>query len=219
MTLSVLAMDKKTGAIGCAAATGNIAVGGWVLHAAADGGAVATQGMSVSTIWGDKALQLLRQGKSLTHIFDTIVLPDTGREYRQIALLDLEGNTKVFTGMENITEMGFEESEAAVFTGNWLANENILPAMKQAYEKNIEAEFGCRLLGTLRAGLAAGSDARGTLSAAMKIVHPSCAPLDLRVDYDEEPIQKLTAIYKLVTASPYADWLDKLPTIEEPNRC
>ena len=54
MTFSVLALDRATGAIGGAAATGNLAVGAWVLHAAAGVGAVATQGLSVSTPWETK---------------------------------------------------------------------------------------------------------------------------------------------------------------------
>ena len=64
MTFSVLALDRATGAIGGAAATGNLAVGAWVLHAAAGVGAVATQGLSVSSPWGDEGLARLGRGES-----------------------------------------------------------------------------------------------------------------------------------------------------------
>ena len=64
MTFSVLALDRATGAVGGAAATGNLAVGAWVLRAAARAGAVATQGFSVSSLWGDEGLASLARARA-----------------------------------------------------------------------------------------------------------------------------------------------------------
>ena len=47
------------------------------------------------------------------------------------------------------------------------------------------------MLAILQAGQRAGGDKRGIQSAAMLILDPEKPPLDLRVDYDENPIRAL----------------------------
>ncbi|MCG8490110.1 MAG: DUF1028 domain-containing protein [Sneathiellales bacterium] len=219
MTLSVLAKDTVTGVIGCAAATGNIGVGGWVLRAAPDGGAVATQGLSVSPLWGDQALQMLRQKNSINQIFDDLIKPDSGKPCRQLAILDLDGKSRAFTGNDNEDYKGSLQSNQAIFTGNWLSGPTVLEDMRSFYEQNQDMEFGTRLLGCLTAAQEAGGDSRGLQSAAVKIVHKSKPPIDLRVDFDKSPIQQLIDIYHRTTSSPYADWLTSIPTLEDPHRC
>ena len=219
MTLSVLAKDSRTGAIGCAAASGNIGVGGWVLRAAADGGAVATQGFSVSPIWGDEALQMLRQKTAIAEIFNKLIEPDSGKSLRQFAILDLEGNSRAFTGKDNKDYKNSTQSYQAIFSGNWLSSASVMESMKAYYEQNQGVEFGARLLGCLKAAENAGGDSRGLQSASLKIVHTERAPLDLRVDYDDNPIEKLTDIYDRATNSPYSDWVESIPTLTEPHRC
>ena len=221
MTFSILAIDEKSGAIGCAAATGNLAVGAWVLRASAKAGAVATQGLSVSPLWGDDALVHLGKGASARDTVDQLTTADRGRDYRQLSVLDRSGDVAAWTGPLNTDHKGQIEGRGYVIAGNWLSSGTVLDEMEARFLGSAtgQADFGRRLLETLAAGIASGSDSRGTLSAAIRIVHPNRAPLDLRVDYDEDPLGRLKAIYSLATAEPYASWTDVVPTLEDPHRC
>ena len=59
MTFSLLARDPATGAIGGAAATGSLCVGGWVLRGSLAGGMSASQGKAPSTFWGEDVLAMM----------------------------------------------------------------------------------------------------------------------------------------------------------------
>ena len=222
MTFAILALDKKTGWIGCAAATGNLAVGAWVLRAAPDAGAVATLGYSVSSLWGDDALSRLKDDDAADEIVSTLSGDDPGRDHRQLAVLNRNGRSAAWTGKRNTDSKGHISGDAFVVVGNWLSSLDVLHEMKRVFEgRSREAgdALGHRLLSAIEAGAAAGSDSRGTLSAAIRIVGRNRPPLDLRVDYDEQPIAKLKALYDLATNPPYSDWTRDLPSIEDPFRC
>ncbi len=222
MTFSILALDHETGAIGCAAATGNLAVGAWVLRAAADAGAVATQGHAVSPLWGDDCLSLLRQGQSAPSAIDAIVSPDAGREYRQLSALDRDGETAAWTGNENSSAKGHLQGDGYVIAGNWLTSVDVLKRMERAYQNGLSQNgetFAQRLIAVLEAGVSAGSDARGTMSAALKVVTRDSPPLDLRVDFDAQPLVVLRSLLVRATSEPYATWIKAVPTLDDPQRC
>lgn len=220
MTFSVLGLDRATSAIGCAAATGNLAVGGWVLRASARVGAVATQGYAVSPLWGDEALARMANGEPADEALVKLTEPDPGRDYRQLTVLDAAGGTAAWTGAGNPDSKGHILGKDLVVAGNWLANDGVLAAMQTAYDADQnDAEFGRRLLAGLDAGLAAGGDQRGTMSAAIRIVRPDLPPLDLRVDFDDEPLTRLRALYEMATNAPYSEWARSVPTLDDPYRC
>ena len=221
MTFSILALDPQSGAIGCAAATGNLAVGGWVLRSAADGGTVATQGASVSTLWGDDALLLLRDGVNAGTVVQTLVQKDDGRGHRQLAVLDLEGNHAVWTGEANTDAKGHVDGDSFIVSGNWLSSLDVLNAVAENFEtsKTGTSTFARRLIDALQAGADAGSDSRGTMSAAVQVVSSDQPPLDLRVDYSEQPLVDLFNLYNRATSHPYTDWVSVVPTMKDPYRC
>lgn len=221
MTFSILALDRASGAIGCAAATGNLAVGGWVLRASAHAGAAATQGYSVSSLWGDDALTLMADGNSAIETVAKLTDADTGRDFRQLAVLDRQGGTAAWTGSKNQDVKGEISGDGYIVTGNWLSHGSVLTEMAGAYERgdNEEPDFGQRLLNSLQAAMNAGSDSRGTLSAAIRIVHCNRPPLDLRVDFDPEPLERLRTLYRMATTEPYTRWIADVPTLEDPYRC
>lgn len=215
MTVSILALDRDAGAIGCAAATGNLAVGAWVLRCAAGIGAVATQGTSVSSIWGEEALARLQRGEDAEQVVREITACDTGREHRQLSVLDAAGGVAAWTGAENKQTRDHILGTDYVIAGNWLAGTEVLSAMEEAFLCS-KQDLARSLLGALEAALAAGGDARGTLSAAIKLVSSDQPPLDLRVDYDDDPLAKLMALFDIADSSSYRDWTRSLPTLEDP---
>lgn len=221
MTFSVLAIDPDTGTFGGAAATGNLAVGAWVLRATPGVGAVATQGMAVSTLWGDQALAMLAEGYDAPHTLDALTRRDTGAAHRQLSVLDLTGRGAAWTGSENTDAKGHRIRENTVFAGNWLSGLSVIDAMEAAYfSQPAGTDIGLRMLAALDAARAAGSDSRGTFSAAIRLVGRDHAPLDLRVDYDEaDPLGHLRKLYDMATHPPYSDWSRQVPTLADPYRC
>jgi len=219
MTFSILARDPQTGAIGAAAATGNLAVGAWVLGAAPGAGAVASQGLAVSTLWGDRALAALSAGTRPEAAIHAVTGGDSGRDFRQLAVLAADGTGGAWTGTENLDAKGHSIGPDWVIAGNWLASRAVLEAVERRYRAGAGAgDFAARLIDTLAAGAEAGSDARGTQSAALRVVDAARPPLDLRVDCDRDPIARLRALHARTHDPNYRAWLARLPTLAEPER-
>jgi uncharacterized Ntn-hydrolase superfamily protein len=216
MTFSVLALDHGTGAIGAAAATGNLAVGAWVLRAAAGVGAVATQGEKVSVLWGDEAHARLMAGEDPETIVGAMVSADPGREARQIAVLDARGRGAAFTGADNRDRKGHAVSDGLVVSGNCLGSEDVLAAMEAALDA--DGDIATRLLHALDAAARAGGDVRGLQSAALRVVAPDRPPLDLRVDHADAPIDALGRLLGLASRPDYRAWTAALPTLVDPFR-
>lgn len=219
MTFSILALDRRSGAIGGAAATGNFAVGAWVLAIEAQAGGVASQGLSVSPLWKDQAMCGLRRGDSADLLVRTIVAADPGRGRRQLAVLDRHGQTAAWTGGDNHDVKGHIAGDDYVIAGNWLGGDAVLAAMEAAFLAYSEQTFGERLLAVLEAGSRGGGDHRGLQSAALRIDSEREPPLDLRIDDDPDPLGRLAILYRKTRAPDYAAWLRTLPTQEDPYRC
>ncbi len=218
MTFSILAREPETGELGAAAATGNLAVGAWVLYAEPDAGLVASQGFSTSTIWGTRALRLLRGGSTPDAVVSQLTSSDEGRDFRQLAVMDICGRTAGWTGAGNTDCKGQQLEPDLAVAGNWLANEGVLRVLKQEF-LHTTGSLATRLLRSLEAAADAGGDARGLLSAAIKVVSPVSPPLDLRVDHGSTPLADLAALFELTKQEDYRSFLDRVPTTESPQRC
>lgn len=218
MTFSILARDPETGAIGGAAATGSLCVGGWVLRGALDAGMSASQGAAPSTFWGEEALAAMRGGAGAEAAVAAVTGGDAGRDWRQLSALDLGGQGAGFTGTSNTPEMGHRPIAGGVVAGNMLASLAVLDAMAQGFA-TASGGFAERLIATLRAAEGAGSDSRGLLSAALLVLHPDHAPLTLRIDYhDSDPVGALAALHRRATTGDYGDWARQVPTANDRSR-
>lgn len=218
MTYSILARDPETGAIGGAAATGSLCVGGWVLRGDLNAGMSATQGAAPSTFWGEEVLQRLRDGSSPEQAVNDVTSHDRGRAYRQLAAMDLLGNAAAFTGSENQDVKGSVTFAGGIASGNMLGGDEVLGAMAGACVASDQA-FERRLLAALAAAQRAGSDFRGLLSAAMLVLHPDRPPLTLRIDYHpDDPIGALEHLYEKATTGDYADWARQVPVLSDRER-
>ncbi len=217
MTFSILARDPKTNTIGGAAATGSLCVGGWVLRGDARVGMSASQGASPSTLWGEAVLEAMKSGESASQAVNAVTAPDSGRSYRQLSALGRSGPGAAFTGADNTPAMGSQIFEGGVVAGNMLASQPVLQAMIEGFTA-ATGPFAERLLAALNAANAAGSDARGLLSAALLVLSPDRPPLTLRIDYSQSPLDDLAALYRHATTGEYAKWCDQVPTLDAPER-
>lgn len=217
MTFSILAQDLSSGAMGGAAATGSLCVGGWVLRGDSRAGMSASQGASPSTIWGEDALSFMRQGGSADAAKTEVVGADGGRAWRQLAVLDRTGATACHTGAQNTDWKGALTGPGLVVSGNMLAGPQVLEALRAAY-LGATGTLAQRLLAALAAAEASGGDTRGLQSAALLVVSDDAAPLSLRVDWATDPISALEDLHRRSQSGDYAAWLPTVPTRNHPER-
>lgn len=218
MTFSVLARDPDSGAIGGAAATGSLCVGGWVLRGDLAAGMSASQGAAPSTFWGEDVLIAMRNGNSAAEAVESITAADSGRAYRQLAALDLTGRAGAFTGGSNESEKGSRAFTNGIVSGNMLTRTDVLDAMVRGFT-SASGSFEERLLLTLRAATLEGGDYRGLLSAALLVLKPEAPPLTLRIDHHtSDPIGALEDLYQKATSGDYAKWTAKVPVAVDRER-
>ncbi|HHC30260.1 MAG TPA: DUF1028 domain-containing protein [Rhodobacterales bacterium] len=217
MTFSILARDPDSNAIGGAAATGSLCVGGWVLRGDLRAGMSASQGLSPSTFWGEDVLTAMGAGQSAKQAVDAVTSADAGRAQRQLAALGLRGEGAVFSGDQNLPAIGARLFPGGISAGNMLTKASVVDAMTEAY-LGARGTFAARLLAALREAQTAGGDTRGLLSAALLILSPDHAPLTLRIDYHEDPLQALEALHVRATTGDYAEWCRQVPTMSDPER-
>lgn len=218
MTISILAIDEKTGRLGGAAATGSLCVGGWVLRGRAESGMSASQGTAPSTLWGEGVLERMKAGCGAGAAVAEVTVPDTGRAHRQLAALDPRGGTGVFTGGESVAYAGSREAAGVVVAGNMLTGPGVIDAALDGFVSAGASPLPDRLMAALVAAAGAGGDARGLLSAALLIVGRDIAPLTLRIDHAADPLGTLADLYAVSQAEPYRGWTEVVPVLTDPHR-
>jgi len=215
MTWSIIARDSVTGQFGIAVATKFFAVGARVPHIAARLGGVATQAL-VNPYYGIDGIKLLREGKSPQEIVATLLARDSGRESRQLHILDAQGRIAAHTGKDCVDWCGHVKGDGFSIAGNMLAGASVLDETAKAYAANDKLSFARRLLAAMRVGEAAGGDKRGKQSAAL-LIHDTeeWSALDLRVDDHADPLAELERLER-VSRERWVHFRKFLPTRERP---
>ena len=215
MTWSVIARDGATGQIGIAVATKFFAVGARVPHIAAGTGGVATQAL-VNPYYGIDGVKLLREGKSPQDIVTMLLASDSGRESRQVHIMDAKGAIAAHTGKECVDWCGHLAGDGFSIAGNMLAGSRVLDDTANAYVANPKLPFAQRLIAAMRAGEAAGGDKRGKQSAAL-LIHDTeeWSALDLRVDDHQDPLAELERLER-VSRERWTHFRQFLPTRQNP---
>ncbi|MGD8397919.1 MAG: DUF1028 domain-containing protein [Anaerolineae bacterium] len=201
-TFSIVAYDPAEEAWGVAVQSKFLAVGAVVPWARAGQGAVATQSYA-NTSYGPDGLALMAAELSAAEALARLVAADEGRERRQAGLVDAHGRTATYTGGAcHAWAGGFTGPHYAV-QGNILVGCETVEAMAHGFE-SAGGELADRLVAALAAGQAAGGDRRGRQSAAVLVVRAAGGYggyndryLDLRVDDDPRPIERLKGLVDL----------------------
>jgi uncharacterized Ntn-hydrolase superfamily protein len=117
-------------------------------------------------------------------------------EYRQLAVLDIDGRGAAWSGARALGVHGTRVRPGCVAAGNLLASEDVLDALLEGFGS--AGTLAERLLAGLRAGLAAGGEAGPLSSAGILIAEPRVPwpVVDLRVDLSGDPIGELCALYE-----------------------
>src|SRR5574341_1339959 len=104
-TYSIVARDPATGQMGVAVQSHWFSVGSLVTWAEAGVGAVATQSF-VDPAYGPLGLTLMRGGKTAQQALESLVSTDAGKDVRQVAMIDVQGNVAAHTGSKCIQGAG-----------------------------------------------------------------------------------------------------------------
>jgi uncharacterized Ntn-hydrolase superfamily protein len=201
MTFSIAAVDPKTGDTGVAVASKFLAVGNIVPWVEAGIGAIATQALANGR-FGPEGLKLLAGAGAKTTL-EKLLGEDSGRERRQVGIVDAKGNAVSHTGTGCQGWAGHRTGAGFAAQGNCLAGEAVVAAMVRAFEASSGPLYQ-RLFVTISAGDAAGGDRRGRQSVAIKVLRKGAGyqglcdiVMDLRVDDAPDPFGELRRLMDL----------------------
>ena len=198
MTFSIVARCPATGMFGVAVCSSSPAVAARCAFARAGVGAATSQNITDPAL-GERLLDLMASGLRARAALAALTRAEPSIDFRQMISVDATGETGLFSGAHTLGLNAVAHAPDVAAAGNLLATVDVPAAMVAAFQASTGA-FGERLLGAMRAAMAAGGEAGPVHSAGLKIVDKLSWPLvDLRVDWAEEGVidqlQTLWEIY------------------------
>ncbi|MGE0725980.1 MAG: DUF1028 domain-containing protein, partial [Alphaproteobacteria bacterium] len=118
---------------------------------------------------GPLGLRLLETGYSAAKVLSEIAASDPHIEYRQISVIDRDGNAVARTGSDNHDWSGHFCEPNMVAMGNGLISERTASAMAETFRKTKGDDLEARLMSALEAGRDAGGQHGGQHSAALVV--------------------------------------------------
>ncbi len=202
-TFAVVARDKITGEMAVGVQGHWFSVGTIVAWGKSGVGVVATQSF-VNPAFGPEGLRLLQEGNNAPQAVNTLINGDEGRDFRQLAILDKNGNVEAFTGKKCLESANHIIGDNFSVQANMMLNDKVVPAMSKAFEENSELPLAERVLKVLQAAQDAGGDIRGKQSAVLIVVNAKETQnpwedkkIDIRVDDHENPLDELERLLKV----------------------
>jgi uncharacterized Ntn-hydrolase superfamily protein len=197
-TFSIIACEPATGVCGAAVATNNLAVGASVIHVQAGIGALVSQ-YETHSKHGSTGLKLLANSVSPDHVLEHLLEADNNFDGgsindRQFAFVSSRGDVRAYTGSNALRAhfAGQLQAQSVSVQGNGLQDKEVLVNMLATFQTTV-GSLPTRLLAALKAGQSAGGQSSGQMSAAVLVRTPQGFPfdIDLRVDADNSPVEKL----------------------------
>ena len=210
MTYTIIARCEETKRLGIGIATYSLAVGGYCPFSSRGVAALSTQAFANPAL-GPLALTSLDASRSPGQVMFDLAAADPGFEYRQVAILALNGAVAVHTGSKCRRWAGHETGNSFAAFGNVLAGPSIVTAIAQAFQDSAGEGLPERLLGALEAGRNAGGQAGADgahlaeRSAALMVKGEDInRDIDLRVDLHDDAVTELRRVY--AGYAPYVDY-------------
>ena len=195
MTFSLLGRCPRTGQLGVAVTTSDLAVGARVPHAAA-GLAVAVTQHRTDPRLGPRALDCVRSGSTPVEAIEAVAASTPHRDWRQVALLDAAGAWAAHAGARVTPIVAAHAGADCLAVGNMLVSHDVAPAMVRGYTADASRPLAARLVTGLRAGERAGGETGALRSAAVLVVEREAFPLvDLRIDAHDDPLAALEELW------------------------
>lgn len=202
-TFSIVARDIATGEIAVGVQSHWFSVGTAVPWAEAGVGAIATQSF-VDKSYGIKALALIKKGFTAQQALDNLTKADEGREVRQVAIIDRNGDVAAHTGKNCIKYATHLKGTNFSVQSNMMLGSQVCENMPAAFKNASGKPLADKVLLALEAAQKAGGDIRGMQSAALIVVPGDTTTLpwndktiDLRVDDNPTPLKELRRLYNV----------------------
>ncbi|MBL4719968.1 MAG: DUF1028 domain-containing protein [Alphaproteobacteria bacterium] len=222
-TFSIVARCARTGALGVATTTGEMAVGSRVPFVRTGVGAVATQALTDPRL-GPLGLGCLAGGANAQDAIAAMSVADPYIESRQLAVVDAKGGAAARTGADNSDWKGHHIGDGFVAMGNRLTSDKVVDAMTASFVTDAALALEARLMRAIEAGRDAGGQIGGQRSAAILVCDDMDYPtVDLRADDYDDPVAELRRLFDLYepripyyrvraadpTIGPFRDWRAK----------
>ena len=202
-TYSIVAKDANTGEMAVGVQSHWFSVGTLVSWGKSGVGVVATQSF-VNPSYGPNGIELMENGVSAEEALKNLTDKDEGRDFRQAAMLDVNGSVNAFTGEKCIESAGHFVGENFSIQANMMLNDEVIPAMKKAFQDNSNLPLAERIIKVFEAAESVGGDIRGKQSAALIVVGAEKTSnvwedkkIDLRVDDSSNPIKEIKRLLKV----------------------
>ena len=194
MTLSIVGRCLETGMLGGSITSSSICVASRCLFTRSRVGAALSQNVTDPRL-GIRMLDLLDSGTEVNTAVSQVVAEANYIAWRQLVLLDSSGKSAIHTGEKALGRNASAQGNQCAAAANLLANEEVTQTMVTAFEQS-SGHLAQRLITALEAGIAAGGEEGPVRSAGVQVVHKVSWPVvDLRVDWDENPLPKLRTIW------------------------
>lgn len=202
MTFTILGRDTTTGELGIAIATYSLAVGATCPKILPGIGVVTSQASTNPAI-AEEIMELIEDGNPPVEAFMEALANDEHPEFRQVALFTPTGEPLIHSGANIKPVSGHLNGDNCVAVGNFLANDEVLPAITAGFQGPPEnSPLAERLISALESGSQAGGQS-GTegahlpeRSAALLVGKPGERfPIDVRIDASTDAIPELRAAY------------------------
>lgn len=213
-TFSIVGIDTSNGDIGVAVQSKFPNVRPIVPWAAAGVGALATQSF-INVSYGTKGLALLRNGASAEETLRILIANDTGREVRQVGIVDMKGNAASWTGKECFAWAGgitgansggkgiIVTGKGFAAQGNTLVGKETVEALARTFLET-KGSLSDKLVAAIVAAGKAGGDRRGEQSAALLVKRKGAGYdgttddlIDISIYDHAHPLLELQRLYKL----------------------
>ena len=134
-TFSIVARDPVTGEMAVGVQSHWFSVGPAVSWGEAGVGVVATQSF-VNKSYGIKGLELMKNGKTAPDALKELLAADEGREVRQVAMIDVNGNVNAYTGKNCIDHAGNIVGKNFSVQSNMMLTYKVNAAMAKAFDSS-----------------------------------------------------------------------------------
>jgi uncharacterized Ntn-hydrolase superfamily protein len=197
MTLSIAGRCARTGQLGVAISSSSPAVAARCAYARAGAGAACTQNITDPRL-GPALLDRMEAGDPAPEAMAAVVSAEPLIAFRQLSAIDRNGMTAAWSGEGTLGQHTTAEGRDCVAAGNLLSRLEVPAAMAAAFAERPGDDLAARLVAALAAGLEAGGEEGPVHSAGLLVVSDMPFPLtDLRVDWSEDPVADLAALWRL----------------------
>jgi len=197
-TFSVAGRCDSTNALGAIVTSSSPAVGARCPWIKSNVGIVLTQNVTDPRL-ADIGLSTLQQGYSAQAAIRTMKAASDFPEFRQLAILNANGEASVFTGEKALGVHGEFYANNVACIGNLLSDATIPKAMGSYFINHTNLPLADRLIASIEVGFNMGGELDQERSIALLVYLPDIpfAYIDLRVDDSDSPLRDLKKLWEV----------------------